>query len=110
MVQPRGYLRKDVEQLYNPIQQHGIKSVTETLSASNLEEIKIFGDVAAKVSVQASGTLVCTVSISVNGTDFIQIATLVDKLAIVSYETHNVSAIKIVRTAGEGKLHILGSI
>ena len=107
---PRGYTRADVERLYSPIQQHGIKAITGTLDASITEEIKVFGDVAAKVSLQASGTLVCTVDVSVNGQDWIQIAVGVDSTAIVSYDVHNIAAMRITRTAGEGKLHILGSI
>lgn len=108
--QTNGYLRKDIERLYHPINQHGVKAITETLDASNTEEIKIFGDVCAKVSLQTDGDLVCDVLVSVNGVTFID--TAVDAVSgdIVSYDTHNVSAIKFVRTSGSGRVHILGSI
>lgn len=106
----RGYLRKDVEKLYHPIQQHGIKAITETLDGTNTEEIKIFGDVASKISIQTTGTLVVDILISVNGQNWVDTTLNGTSTAIVSYETHNISAIKFVRTAGEGTVHILGSI
>jgi len=106
----RGYTRADLERLYSPLTQHGIKAVTDTLDGTDTQEVKIFGDVASRVSLQADGTLVCTVDITVNGTDWIQIAAGVDKNAIVTYDTHNMSAMRITRTAGTGKLHIMGAI
>lgn len=107
--QTRGYTRTDLERLYSPLSQH-VKSVTEVLDGSNTEEIKLFADVCGKISIQASDTLVCDVEVSINGVDWVALATGVNKSAIVSYDTHNVSSLKITRTAGTGRLHILGAI
>ena len=103
---PRGYTAKDVASLRRF---DGVKVTSELLSATTPEALLQFGKVLDKVSVQASGSLVCNVLISVNGIDFVSAAAAaVDSSAIISYSTHAVTSIKVVRVSGEGKLHLVG--
>jgi hypothetical protein len=106
----RGYTRKDVESLYSPIQQHGIRLATETLDGTNTSEIFNFGDISDKISMQASGDLDCAVDVTVNGSTWIEIAASITSAAIVTYSTHVVTAVRVRRTSGTGKLHLVGSI
>jgi len=107
---PRGITKKQLETMYNPGSQNGVKTATKVLDGSELTETIKFGDVVAKLTVQATDSLVCDVTVSVNGTDFVTALTAVDKVAPQSYEVHNVTAIKVTRTAGSGRLHISGTL
>jgi len=107
---PRGITKKQIETMYNPGSQNGVKTATKILDGSTLVEIIKFGDVVAKLTVQSTDSLVCDVTVSINGTDFITALTGVDNSALQSYELHNVTTIKVTRTAGTGRLHISGTL
>lgn len=107
---PRGYTRKDVESLYSPIQQHGVRHITETINASNTQEVKSFGDVSQSMCFQADGTLVCNVETTVNGVNWTSMAAGVSSASIATFDTHPVVSVRVVWVSGEGKLHLIGSI
>ena len=104
MSQPRGYTAKDVATL-NTNKSVG---VTALLDAINTVDVVRLGDAASKITYQRSGTLECTVEISLNGVDWTAI-TAVSTSAITSYDTHVVSTVPVTRTAGEGKLTVLSA-
>lgn len=107
---PRGVTRRQIDTMYNPGQQSGVKTATKPMDGIITEEVIKIGDVISKLTVQASGTLVCDVTVSVNGSDFITALLAVDSSTPVTYEDHNVTAIKVTRTAGTGQLHIAGKV
>lgn len=83
----------------------GERTSTAELSASSTTEIIKIGNPRQKVSFQRSGTLQCAVSFSINGVDF-QDTVNVTTAAIASYSTHVISYVKVVRSAGTGKLSL----
>ena len=77
-----------------------------TLDGTTTTEIVLLSSVAEKITVQSDGTLAGTVEFSVDGTDYFGSAAFV-AVTPVSYSTHLARAIRITRTVGTGKLHIL---
>lgn len=101
---PRGYTAREVATL----NMNKSVAVSNELNASDTVDYIKLGDAASKITYQRSGTLECTVEISLNGTDWTAI-TAVTNSTILSYSTHNVSTIRVTRTAGEGKLTVLSA-
>ena len=102
MPETRGYTSSDVASLRSPR-----AAATEELSGSNTVDIIKFGDPAAKISFQTSGTLTCNVEVSLNGTNWVSAGS--GSSTIVSYSTHNVMAVRATHTAGTGRLHVATS-
>lgn len=84
----------------------GESAKTETLDASNPTEVIRLAGVAEKVSFQAFGTLVGTVTFSVDGTNFADSTAIAGSNAIASFNSHNVLSIKVTRTGGSGFLAV----
>lgn len=76
------------------------------LDATNTTEVLLLSSVANKISVQGDGTLAGTIEFSINGLDWYG-STAFTAVTPVSYNTHLVRAVKITRTGGSGKLHLL---
>lgn len=97
------YSKKDVASVKQPIRT-GEKIISSVLDASITTEIIEFGDVASKVSFQASGDLAGNVEFSLDGENFKNTTAIGASNAIVSFNTHNVSAVKITRSGGSGSV------
>lgn len=83
----------------------GTKVATNTLDGTVTTEIIKFPEPVSKFSVQSTGNLAGDVTVSVNGEDFVTGVSFTAG-ALASYNTHNVSAIKVTRTSGSGTLAI----
>ena len=81
-------------------------SLSIALDGTTTIDTRIFSVVAEKVSWQSDSTLAGTVEFSINGTDFFGSVAFA-ATAPGSYNTHLIRAIKITRTGGAGKLHLL---
>jgi hypothetical protein len=110
MTDVRGYTRKDVDRLYDPRNQHGVKVVSGVLDATTTTEEIVFGDVCERISIQTENDLVVDIFVSVNGKDWVDTTLDGTAAAIVTYNTHNISAVRVVRSAGTGKVYILGNM
>jgi hypothetical protein len=84
----------------------GDLEVTGTLSANPSVEILELSSIAEKITVQSSGTLAGNLEISVNGTDWLA-ATAFVATTIVSYNTHLIRLVRVTRTGGTGRLHLI---
>lgn len=77
-----------------------------TLDGTTTTEIIYLSSVAEKITVQSDGTLAGTVEFSVNGTDFFGSAAFA-AITPVSYNVHLARVIRVTRSSGTGKLHVL---
>ena len=80
------------------------KLVTPTLDGTTTSHVFVLGDVAAKVTYQGLTGLTATIEFSVDGITW-STPTAVST-AMTSYNTHNVCAIRVVRSAGSGTVSI----
>jgi hypothetical protein len=83
----------------------GDQQSTGTLDGTTTTETIQLGIVAEKVTVQSDGTLAGNVQFSTNGVDFYT-TTAFTATTPVTYSTHLITAIKVTRTGGTGKLSI----
>jgi len=79
---------------------------TSLLDAVNTSEIITLSTVASKITFQSSGTLAFDYTVSANGINFVAGASVAAN-TLASYNTHNVIAVTITRTAGAGRVSIL---
>lgn len=86
----------------------GAVASSDVLDGTTTEEVINLGTAASKVSFQSTDTLAGNISFSVNGTDFFN-ATVFSATVVGSYSTHNVVAVKVVRTGGTGRMTIAAS-
>ena len=84
----------------------GDLAISKALDAVTTSDIIELSSVADKVTVQSDGSLAGTVEFSINGVDFFGSAAFT-ATAPLSYSTHLVRLIKVTRTGGAGKLHIV---
>ena len=84
----------------------GDLSLTISLDAVTTSEIKSLSISAEKISWVSDGTLAATVEFSIDGVTFF--GSVAAAVAVPgSYNTHLVRAVRVTRTAGTGKLHLL---
>jgi hypothetical protein len=84
----------------------GDLSLSIALDGTTTIDTRILSIVAEKVSWQSDASLAGTIEFSINGTDFF--GSVVFAATVPgSYSTHLIRAIKITRTGGAGKLHLL---
>jgi len=102
MTDPRGYTRKQIERVKQVVKEGTSLSTIELDATTTTETIK-FGIPVSKVSYCSSGGLAGTIIFSVDGVAFVD-STVFASGTPGSYNTHNVIAIKVTRTAGTGKL------
>jgi hypothetical protein len=76
------------------------------LDGTTTEEIIELSSVADKITFQSDGNLAGAVLFSINGLDFAS-STAFTANTMVSFNTHLVRVIKITRSSGSGKLHIV---
>lgn len=80
--------------------------VTGTLDAVTTSEIINLFSVVEKITFQSDGTLAGTIEFSLNGTNWDDSTAIGAAGVMVSYNTHNISAVRITRSAGSGKLYL----
>lgn len=100
----RGYTKKDT----NALNRDGSKLISKEMSSADSEVLQL-GSAASKISYQSTGTLVCTVEVSLNGSNWVSAGADATAAAIVSYNTHNVIAVRATWVSGSGKLHVAAS-
>lgn len=100
-----GYSKKDARKAREKVSAADMVS-TETLDGVNTVEIVQLGIPADKVSWQSDGTLAGTVEVTINGTTWVA-STAFTATVIGTYSASLVKALRITRTGGTGKLHIL---
>lgn len=105
MTAPRGYTRKEVQTVRQRVAT-GQKSATEVLDGTTTVEIIRFGGAMAKVSFQASGTLLGTIEFSISGLNWVSSTAIPAANAIGSFNTHNIEGVRVTRTSGTGQLFI----
>lgn len=101
---PSGYSKKDIRKSITP-NLVGFEVSTGTLDGTTTEEVVELACPASKITLQSSGDLAYTYTVSVNGTTFVTGGTVAAN-ALSSYNTHNVSSVKVTRTGGSGKVSI----
>lgn len=85
----------------------GVVVATPLLDADNPGPVSIeLGDTFSKLSYQSSGDLVCTVEFSIDGLTWTTPAAVTTALA--SFNTHNVTKVRIIRSSGSGFVSIAG--
>jgi hypothetical protein len=97
------FSRQDIQSLQLPVRT-GDKTITGVLDGTTTVQIVDLGDVFAKVSFQATGTLLGTIEFSLNGVNFANSTAIAAANAIASFSTHNVCSIRVTRTSGTGRL------
>lgn len=102
---PQGYIKKQIQRAKQDVST-GTTLSTGLLDAQNASEVLFLGDAAAKVSFQATGDLAGTVEFSINGDNFGNSTAIAGSNAIASFNTHNVSYIRVNRSGGSGRLHV----
>ena len=102
-----GYSKKQAKTVRQPVLV-GDTQVTGTLDGTTTVETVTLSCVAEKVSFQADGTLAGNVTFSIDGVNFGNSTAIGGSNAIVTFSTHMVKVLKVTRTGGTGKLHILG--
>lgn len=85
----------------------GDMAITATLDGTTTTEIITFSAVAEKVSFQADGDLAGTVEFSIDGVNFKNSTAIGATNAIVTFNTHMSKVIRVTRSGGSGKLHVL---
>ena len=86
----------------------GDEQVTGVLDGTTTVEVVELTGPASKVSLQSSDTLAYNAEFSLNGITFFS-STAGTAGVPISFNTHNVGAIKITRTGGTGKVTILAT-
>jgi hypothetical protein len=104
-METRGYTKKEVQTAQQKVSQ-GVRFVSVDLDATVTEEIIKLGEVAGRISVQATGTLVGSYEVSLNGVDFVA-AGAIAAGSISDYSSTMAAAIKVKRTGGAGKAVVL---
>lgn len=102
-----GLSKKDARRLRQPTLV-GDMQVTGTLDGTTTTETLTLSCVAEKVSFQADGDLAGTVEFSIDGINFKNSTAIGATNAIVTFNTHMVKVLKVTRSGGSGKLHVLG--
>lgn len=100
-----GYSKKEARKAREKVSVSDMVS-TETLDATTTVEIVQLGVPADKVSWQSDGTLAGTVEVTINGVTWVA-STAFTATVIGTYSASLVKALRITRTGGSGKLHIL---
>jgi len=100
----RGYTSRDVASLRGS----GSKLVSKTLEMAADQDVLQLGSVASKISYQSSGTLVATVEVSLNGSNWVSAGADSTAAAIVSFDAHNSIAVRVTWVSGSGKIHLAG--
>jgi hypothetical protein len=109
MADPRGATRRQALQKFqNPVDTTDSR-VTGLMDATNTVEIIELAIDAEKVSFQADGSLAGTVEFSISGIDYVNSTAIGGANAIVTFNTHMVSSLRVTRTGGSGKLHVLAA-
>jgi hypothetical protein len=85
---------------------NGDLAISAALDATTTVDIVTLSSVAEKVTVQSDGTLAGTVEFSINGVTFYG-STAFTAGVPLTYSTHLVRVIKVTRTGGAGKLHMV---
>lgn len=86
----------------------GSAIASEILSASNTTQIIELNCTAKQVTLQPSGTLAATYTVSANGVNFVSGGSLTSN-ALATYNTNSIASIKITWTSGTGYVTILAS-
>ena len=97
-----GYSKKDVRTLDNTSGNTKLTSIK--LDGTTTEEVIVLGEVASKITLQASGSLTVNATFSLNGVDYFD--TTAVSTTPATYTTHAVTHIKLTRTASEGLVYI----
>lgn len=84
----------------------GDHAITGTLDATTTTEDITLSCIATSVTLQGDGTLAGNATFSVNGVDFGSSTAFV-AATMVTFNTHNVRVIRITRTGGTGKMHVI---
>lgn len=100
-----GYSKKDSRKAREKVSVADMVS-TGTLDGTTTVEVIQLGVAADKVSWQSSGTLAGTVEFTINGTTWVA-STAFTATVIGTYTASLVKAVRVTRTGGTGKLHIL---
>lgn len=100
------YSKEEVQRVRQAVRS-GTKLVTPVLDGTNLS-IHIFelGDAVTKVSFQASDNLAGTIEFSINGINWTSSTAIPSSNAIGSYSTNIITAIRVTRVSGTGRLEI----
>ncbi len=101
-----GYSKKEARKAREKVVA-GDAVATGTLDGTTTSEVIQLGVPAEKVTFQASGTLAGTIEFSTNGVDFYGSTAIPGSNAPGTYTTHMAKAVRVTRSGGEGKLHIL---
>lgn len=100
------YSKKDILDAKQAVRT-GVKTASTEMSAAAPDPQDIdLGDVCSKVTFQSDGNLAGTIAFSVDGKTWSSTVPLA--AAMTSYNTHNVCAVRIVRTSGTGKVTVAG--
>lgn len=102
-----GYSKKQAKSARQSVS-IGDSQVTGTLDGTTTTENLTLTCVAEKVSFQADGDLAGTVEFSIDGVNFKNSTAIGASNAIVTFSTHMVKVLKVTRSGGTGKLHVLG--
>jgi len=100
-----GYSKEEVQQITQRTR-NGENRISETLDASNAEEIITLADVTEKVTFQGTGDLAGNLEFSLDGENFSNTTAIAASNALVTFNTHMIKAIKITRSSGSGKVII----
>lgn len=84
----------------------GDLAISKILDGTTTTETIQLSSVAEKVTVQSDGTLAGNVEFSVNGVDFFG-STAFTATVPATYSTNLVKVLKVTRTGGSGKLHVV---
>lgn len=84
----------------------GDLAISTTLDATTTTDIIELSSIAEKVTIQSDGTLAGNVEFSINGINFFS-STAFTATTPVTYSTNLIRVIKVTRTGGSGKLHIV---
>jgi hypothetical protein len=76
------------------------------LDGTTTSDIITFGTVMEKVTFQADGDVAGTIEFSVDGKSWDDSTALGASGVMVSYNTHNVTAVRVVRSSGSGRVHL----
>jgi len=80
--------------------------LTSILDAITTVEVFELSSISEKVTIQSDSTLAGTIEFSTNGTDFYGSTAFVATVPI-TYSTHLVRVVKVTRTGGSGRLHLV---
>lgn len=80
--------------------------LTGKLDGTTSEEVVELSSVASKVTIQSDGDLAGNITYSTNGIDFYG-STAFTATVPLSNSTHLIRVVKITRTGGSGKVHVV---